>query len=322
MIRTTLYSPESGTTEFGASELISKWEENPESTIWLDMESSDKAEIESYLRRFKIHPLAIQDASRNRHPPKLERFDDYLFLLFRGLDATTTEIDFGVIQLPVFIGKNFLLTRHNKPSVSSNWLYEQIVKKPALMAQGPAALAVKLSNKLLRRYLEILLAFEPRLDEIEEEMFARPNDSLLSELTAHKSNLRHLARIASYHHAIAKELRSNQHPVFVNDLHHEIIDLYEQVERTQSLANLYYEVAKDLTDGYIALSSHRLNKVMQVLTVITVIFVPMTFLAGVYGMNFAFMPELNYRPAYFIVLGLMFLAAVIQLVFFRRKKWI
>ncbi len=322
MIRTTLYFPQSNSTEFGAAELIDKWQANPGSVIWFDLESSDEDEITGYLERFNLHPLAIQDAARNRHPPKIERFDDFLFMLFRGLDATTTEIDFGVIQLPIFVGKNFLVTRHNKPSVSSNWLYEQVEAKPEMMAQGPDALAVKLANKLLRRYLEILLAFEPRLDEIEDEMFDRPKDSLLLELTSHKSHLRHLARIASYHSVITKELKEHHADFFSRSFHHETIDLYEQVERTQSLASLYYEVAKDLTDGYIALSSHRLNKVMQILTVITVIFVPMTFLAGVYGMNFEFMPELSYQPAYFIVLGLMFFAAIIQFVFFKRKKWI
>lgn len=322
MIRTVLYNPASKTTEFGAAELISKWQENPDSIIWFDLESSDEAEIRTYLQRFNLHPLAIQDASRNRHPPKIERFDDFVFLLLRGLDASTTEIDFGVIQLPVFVGKNFLVTRHNKPSVSSNWLYKQIQADPSMMAEGPDTLAVKLANKLLRRYLEILLAFEPRLDEIEDEMFEKPNDALLSELTGYKSNLRHLARIANYHSVIARELKSNPPEAFSHNLVHEITDLYEQVERTQSLASLYYEVAKDLTDGYIALSSHRLNKVMQILTVITVIFVPMTFLAGVYGMNFEFMPELSYEPAYFIVLGLMIIAAVIQFIFFKRKNWI
>jgi len=322
MIRTALYSPDTQTTEFGSEELLSKWEANQDTTIWFDLESSDEEEITSYLSRFNLHPLAIQDASRNRHPPKIERFDNFLFLLFRGLDASTTEIDFGVIQLPVFVGKNFLVTRHNKPSTSANWLYEKLRADPALMGAGPDTLAVKLSNRLLRRYLEILLAFEPRLDEIEDEMFDRPRDALLSELTNHKSHLRHLARIANYHRTIARELKNNPPAIFANNLQHEIIDLYEQVERTQSLANLYYEVAKDLTDSYIALASHRLNKVMQILTVITVIFVPMTFLAGVYGMNFEFMPELNYRPAYFIVLGLMFFAAILQFIFFKRKKWI
>jgi magnesium transporter len=101
-----------------------------------------------------------------------------------------------------------------------------------------------------------------------------------------------------------------------------LIDFYEQVERTQSLATLHYQIASDLTDGYLGMSSHRLNRVMQILTIITVIFVPLTFLAGIYGMNFENMPELSTRSGYFIVIAIMFVIAVTQLIYFRKKRWV
>jgi magnesium transporter len=134
--------------------------------------------------------------------------------------------------------------------------------------------------------------------------------------------LRHLNRNANYHKLIAMTLREEPPASFDESLAHEIIDLYEQVERSQSLATLYYDVLSDLSDGYLALSSHRLNKVMQVLTVITVIFVPLTFVAGLYGMNFEYMPELSFRLSYFLVLGFMAVAAIVQLILFRRKGWL
>jgi magnesium transporter len=273
------------------------------------------------LEEFGIHPLAIQDALRARHPPKIETFDDCLFILLRGLDANTTGIEFGVIQLSLFVGSNFFVTRHDKPSVSANGLFDAAVDEPQLMAAGPSALAVQVSGRLTRRYVEILLGLEPRLDAIEDEMFDKPNDALLAELTGYKSRLRHLARIARYHKIVVTELQRPN--AFVDQqLEHEIVDVHDQIERAQSLADLYYEVAADLTDGYLALSSHRLNRVMQILTVITVIFVPLTFLAGIYGMNFENMPELGSRVGYFIVLGVMFVSAVIQLIIFRRKGWV
>ena len=322
MIRVFLSDSNTGETHQGGKELIADWEASDSNLIWVDIGGEPHYSEEALLGGFGIHPLAIQDALRPRHPPKLERFGDFLFILLRGLDADSTGIDFGVIQLSLFIGDRFLLTRHAQPSVSANWLFEELQRDAIVMSEGPGALAVRLSNRLARRYVEILLELEPRLDEIEEQMFRQPDDTLLAELTGYKSQLRKLSRIANYLQQIAEKLRDSNDPLIGAALSHEIVDLYEQIERTRSLANLHYQISSDLTDGYLGMSSHQLNRVMQILTIITVIFVPLTFLAGIYGMNFENMPELSTRTGYFVVIGIMVLIAVSQLIYFRRKKWL
>ena len=322
MIRVFLSDPNTGESHQGGKELIADWEASDSKLIWVDIGGEPHYSEEALLNGFGIHPLAIQDALRPRHPPKLERFDDFLFILLRGLDADSTGIDFGVIQLSLFIGDRFLLTRHAQPSVSANWLFKEIQRDATVMSEGPGVLAVRLSNRLARRYVEILLELEPRLDEIEEQMFRQPDDTLLAELTGYKSQLRKLSRIANYHQQIAEKLRDYDDPLIGAALSHEIVDLYEQIERTRSLANLHYQASTDLTDGYLGMSSHQLNHVMQILTIITVIFVPLTFLAGIYGMNFENIPELSTRSGYFVVIGTMVLIAVSQLLYFRRKKWL
>ena len=321
MIRAMLFQPDTKSAQFGGEELISDWKQSEAGILWLDIEGGEAEHDRSVLSDFGIHPLAIQDALRPRHPPKIERFDNYWFILMRGLDADSDGIDFGAIQLSIFVGDRFLLSRHSKRSVSANWLFDRLKRDPAWMAEGSASLAIHLSNRLARRYVELLLELEPRLDEIEEEMFEHPDDELLSELTQYRSRLRKLTRIANYHQQIASTLRGTSDSLFDASLSHRIVDLYEQIERTQSLASLFYQIATDLTDGYLGISSHRLNRVMQILTIITVIFVPLTFLAGIYGMNFENMPELSTRTGYFVVIGIMFVIAVMQLIYFRRKRW-
>ena len=322
MIRVTLYDPELAKTRNGGLELLDAWKNSTNQVIWIDIESTSNTDDKELLSQFDIHPLAVQDALRPRHPPKVERFKDFLFILFRGLDADTNDIEFGIIQLSLFVGERFLISRHIGSSLSANWLFEQLQETPNLMTEGPGSLAIRLSNRLARRYVEILLGLETRLDEIEDEMFGEPNDSLLSELTRYKSRLRNINRIASYHEQIAARLRSDKDPLLGDGLEHDIIDLYEQVERTKSLANMHYQIAADLTDGYLGMSSHRLNRVMQILTIITVIFVPLTFLAGIYGMNFQNMPELSSHSGYFVVIAVMFVIAVVQLIYFRKKRWL
>ena len=150
------------------------------------------------------------------------------------------------------------------------------------------------------------------------------NDEILLELTTYKTRLRKLRRIFDYHQKMLSELLN--HSIENNDQHHELThriqDLYERCERVHSLTSMYYEICGDLIEGYLSLSSHRLNLTMQVLTVITAIFVPLSFIAGLYGMNFEYMPELKHPNAYFIALGVMFSTAATLLFIFRRKHWI
>jgi magnesium transporter len=306
MIRTLLFYPDTLKLKQGGEELINLWIESPNAILWLDIEKELALKEQRILERFQIHPLAIQD---------------HLFILLRGLDADTSGIEFGVIQLAIFTGDRLFITRHARKSTSTNWLFTQVTKDPTLLSKDPAVLAVMLASRLVRRYVEILLAFEPRLDEIEEEIFDRPEDALLYELTRHKAKLREIRRIASYHLQVTLEL-ADDISIIGPEHRHEITDVREQIERTVSLADLYYETAKDLTDGYIALSTHRLNRVMQILTIITVIFVPLTFIAGIYGMNFENMPELKSNTGYFIVLGTMATIGSALLYLFRRKGWV
>ena len=134
--------------------------------------------------------------------------------------------------------------------------------------------------------------------------------------------LKKLRRIFHYHERIFYELKNRLFSGIAQDHVHEVNDVYEQQERVNSLASLYYELASDLIDGYISVASHRLNQIMKVLTVIMAIFVPLSFLAGIYGMNFENMPELQSRSGYFILLGVMATIAFVLLIIFRKIRWL
>ena len=322
MIKCALYNPDSESVQNGGIELLDTWQSQPKSTLWIDICKEAEADELALLRQLSFHELAIQDAMRKRHPPKVEVFDDSVFYLLRDLDDVSHGLDSEISQLSMFMRDRLLVTRHRKPSPTVDWVFDAIEADNSKAADGVAAVASRIFNRLVRRYVKLLIEFELRLDELEQEMFDRPNDSLLAELTSYKSRLRYISRNANYHKLIVSELKDDPEKYFSGALTHEIIDLYEQVERSQSLAGVYYDVLKDLSDGYLALSSHRLNRVMQILTVITVIFVPLTFLAGIYGMNFENMPELSFGPSYFVLLGVMAVAAAIQLLLFRRKGWL
>ena len=281
MIRSLIYHQKTQSIIEGDATAIEQWRADPDTIIWVDIQDeSEQDERKLLLETFGLHPLAVQDALRQRHPPKIEAFDDNLFILLRGLDKDTRDINFGVIQLALFVGDRFFVTRHNKDSISADAVWDAVKNEANHHAFACDKLALRLINRVVRRFIDVLLNLEPRLDELETEVFANPKDALLAELTRYKSQLRQLQRIANYHLQIAATLQSHRPEQISAEQKHEIIDIYEQLERSLSLALLYYEIAKDLTDGYLAAASHRLNNVMQILTIFTVTFVPLTFLAG------------------------------------------
>ena len=175
---------------------------------------------------------------------------------------------------------------------------------------------------MVDRYLGILLALEPRLDELEEEIQRQPRDEMLGELAGYKSHLKKLRRIFAYHQQVFSGLRTGALPGFGAEVRHELNDVYEHQERAASLSGLYYELAADLIESYLSIASHRLNQIMKVLTIITAIFVPLSFLAGLYGMNFEYIPELHTHSGYFILLGVMAGIAVALLALFRKQRWL
>jgi magnesium transporter len=323
MIRALLYNKANNSITAGGKELLTVWENDSNTCLWLDLEG-EPAEAEAGLlhKTFGLHKLAIQDAQRTRHPPKLESYGDVAFILLKGLSTQASGLELSTIQLAVFISERFLVTRRTGESPSTDTLYEQARDDVKLFSQGPVALALRLFRLMVDRYLKVLLALEPRLEEIEDEIIRKPDDGLLAEILNYKTELKKFRRVFLYHQQVFHELKSVALPAIGTAREHEIIDVYEQQERAVSLAGLYYELASDLIDGYISVSSHHLNQIMKVLTVVMSIFVPLSFLAGVYGMNFENMPELHSRSGYFILLGIMATLVVVLLTLFRRKRWL
>lgn len=315
---------EDGSLISGGLELMQRWQEDADSRIWIDLDNEAEASELNVMAAFGCHELAIADARRERHPPKMQLFDDHLFLLLRGLDADSKDLDYGTLQIAIFAAPRFLVTRHIKRSVSINY-WRKSHDVGAALAKGGVHLALEIAGTAARRYLDLLLEFEPRLDELEDQLQSHPDDSSMLELTLYKTRLRKLRRVFNYHSRVFENLRElESEALFAStpEFHYSVDAVYEKYERLLSLCSMFYELAGDLIDGYISLSSHQLNNTMRVLTVLTAIFVPLGFLAGLYGMNFDYMPELHWRGGYFILLSIMATIIVSLLVVFRRNRWL
>lgn len=305
----------------GGEELLAQWHATPDSHIWLDIEGAPSDGTRKLLESMYCEELAIDDCFRARHPPKVEHFEHSTFILFRGISRIDENLELLPQQIGMWAGKRHLITVHNGESVSINHLWARAAEQRVF--KGPGLLALNIIHYACGRYLEKLLDFEDRLSDLEDGLLSDHSEDDMKELAGYRSRLRRLRRVFSYHKTLAEHIWRDSSPFLgYDDSSHVRRDVYDRCERLYSLCQMYYEICGDLVEGHISLSSHNLNQTMKVLTIISALFIPMTFIAGIYGMNFEYMPEFGWRYSYFAVLGIMAALAVSMLVLFRRIKWL
>lgn len=321
MIRTQLLTAD-GEWLTGDDELIKRWRCDNTSYIWIDLEGEQPDNEKAILQSLECHRLAIEDVQRYRHPPKTETFDKHTLILYRGLSEFKKDLTFKQMTIALFAGNRCLISCHQRRARGINHYWECAQTENLLVS--PGLLAARIMRFSVGVYLESMLEFEPFLNEMEDSMQEKPNDELMRELIAYQSRLRKLKRIFSYHERLVTNLLNDIPQRLIDedgDIEHGLQDLFERCERLNSLCTMYYEICGDLINGYLSISSHQLNNTMKVLTVITAIFVPLTFIVGVYGMNFDNMPELHWHYGYFYVLLSMLLFATAASIF-AYKKWL
>jgi magnesium transporter len=321
MIRTQLLTA-AGEWLTGSQELIERWKNDNSGFIWIDLEGENPANEKAILQSLDCHKLAIEDVQRYRHPPKTETFDKHTLILYRGITEFNRDLTFKQMTVALFAGDRCLISCHPHPSTGINNYWQHAQQENLLVS--PGLLASRIMRFSVGRYLDFILEFEPSLNELEDSMQESANDEIMREVIAYQSRLRKLRRIFSYHERLVTNLLKNIPQRLIDedgDIEHALQELYERCERLHSLSAMYYEICGDLINGYLSISSHQLNNTMRVLTVITAIFVPLTFIVGVYGMNFDNIPELHWRYGYYFTwAGMIMFAGAASI--FAYKKWL
>jgi magnesium transporter len=311
-----------GNVQQGGHELLEQWREQGESWLWIDLQDEDPGAEKTFLcNELGLDAFAVAEAQRRRHPPGFTARPDYFYLLAKPLTSDSEDLDFSTLQLAIFAAPRLLVTRHSKRSRFISLLHKRLVNE-GCEGESPISLTAAITRRITERYGQILLDLEARLDEIEDLLYESRGDDLMKELVGYNTALRKMRRILAYHTNAFDLMRNHFDPANPDHAHEEFNDIYSQMQRFYSLAEMYQNVINDLIEGYISLNAHHLNQIMKVLTIVTVIFVPLTLLVGIYGMNFENIPELKSHYGYFILLTVMFLIASGQLYLFRRVRWL
>lgn len=284
---------------------------------WIDFNAPTEEEIEFLREPLKFHPLSIEDCIHTLQRPKLDYYDDYHFFVFQALNSETMHKE----EVDLFLGPNYIITFHsdNTREVEDVWMRLELSKTPA--EWNPSIVLYHVLDKIVDNYFPHVYRIEDLLNEIDENSSDRSMEELLEDLfdTRHELlSLRHtitpmrdLAYRMINSHRLSGVLEQKE---YFADIHDHLLRLAEKVEASR-------ELTTDIRDSYLSMNAHETNRVMKVLTVITTIFMPLTFIAGIYGMNFEKMPELSWKFGYFGALFAMFIIGIAMFLWFRKKGW-
>ncbi|HEX8071774.1 MAG TPA: magnesium/cobalt transporter CorA [Pyrinomonadaceae bacterium] len=295
-----------------------------ESVIWVDMQEPTLADDELLLNVFKFHPLTVEDCRANRHHPKVEEFPDYIYYIVHGVRTDASPERFNTIELDGFLGRNFVVTYHHEALRAIDLVKQRIRSSPITCQRGSAFLLHQIVDNIVDDYLPVMDDFDERLSQLEDNIFKtrRPTDEILEEILGLKRSVLRLRRISSKQLDVLYRMSHGQFQLISGPVLPFYRDIYDHILRVTDLAESYRDLIGGALDAYLSVVSNRMNEIMKVLTIFSAIMLPLTFIAGVYGMNFDNMPELHSRYGYYGAWAAMLVVAISLLIFFRRRGWI
>jgi magnesium transporter len=291
--------------------------------VWID--STDRnSEIEAFLRdRLAVHPLVIEDIFGDRTTPKVEDYGSFVYIVMHGVrrDAQCPE-SLETIELDIVLGSNWVFTHHSLPTRSVEGLIEELQRNPRVLLRGSAYVVHALLDHLTDHYLPVVDRFDDEIDEIEKSVVEEPSPAMLRKLFLMKRSLQKLRRLSTYHRDLLQRLARGEFELIPDKALPFFRDVYDHFVRIADLADSYREMVTAALEIYMSVTANRTNDIMKVLAMISTIMLPLTFIAGLYGMNFEHIPEFKWTYGYPYALSLMAVVSLALCYFFRRRKWI
>ncbi|MGM9923523.1 MAG: magnesium/cobalt transporter CorA [Bacillus sp. (in: firmicutes)] len=285
---------------------------------WVDFNMPTEEESALLNSHFHFHPLAIEDCMLELQRPKLDYYENLSFLVLHAIHAQTLE----ACEIDLFISENYIVSFHFHQLEELDATWEIFQQKNDAFKHSPQEIGYKIIDKIVDAFFPVVQQIEDRLLAIENsDEVKRGKDTVITKTyTVRKDLLKLRQTILPMRDLIYRILESKrfiiqeQKRAYFQDIYDHLLKLSEMIESNRQLT-------ADIRDNYISMNSFRMNNIMKTLTVITTIFMPLTFLAGIYGMNFVNMPELNWHYGYFIVLGIMAIGGIAMFLWFKAKGW-
>jgi magnesium transporter len=294
-------------------------------TTWINICGlSNISLIEEIATYYKLHPLTVEDILGVQQRPKIEEFDDYLFIVLKKLSWNKKKNTFATEQVSCVLGENFVLTFQESESSLFKNIYERIQSKSQqrLRQQKGDYLFYRCLDTIVDEYFVVLEGVGEQIEKIEEEIITAPTPKVSRRLYKLKRQMLNIRKSVWPMREVINHL-SQANETFVTSFTRVYLrDLYDHTAQALDTIETFRDMLSGMLDVYLSSLTARMNEIMKVLTIISTIFIPITFVASVYGMNFLFMPELHLRYGYPAVLSVMLMIVITMLIYFRNKKWL
>ena len=292
-------------------------------TVWVDLDGRGPDEEKILSETFGFHPLVIEDVFGDTAHPKIENYDDYLYVIVHGIDRDAEDPKkLETLELDLLIGKRYVVTHHRKPMRSVEGALADLKRNSKILHKGPAFLAHAILDHLTDHYLPVMDRFTEQIEELEAQVLKKPGPHCLDAVFSLRRSLQAIRRVSVHQKEALHRLARGEFALIPKPALPFFRDVYDHFVRVSDLTDSYRELISSALEAYMSVQSNRLNEVMKVLSLISTVMLPMTFIAGVYGMNFDHMPELHWRYGYAFAWLLMGGVGVSLYALFWFRRWL
>jgi magnesium transporter len=307
----------------GGVELIDAFSRQSHDKLWVDILDPEPEVLEPLLEeRFGFHELAAEDSLSPNTLPKYDAFQEYDFFIFRAVDVNVHEHGSQTYKLAAFLGRNFLFTVHREKMVPVDDICNRLPNDIRILSNGPDFLLYSIVDEMVDAHFPLLESIEEAVDELQETIFKDAHPQHLDELLHLKRDINILRRQSLPQRELLNQI-SRGDAQFIQKEHLIYFrDLYDHMFRISETIDVERDMMAGTMEAYLSVIANRTNEIMKVLTIFSAIMLPLTLIAGVYGMNFGNLPELHWHYGYWYALGLMGVTAAVMLIWFRRRGWL
>ncbi|MFP3918070.1 magnesium/cobalt transporter CorA [Lysinibacillus telephonicus] len=289
--------------------------------FWVDFSEPTDEELKHLSNTFHFHPLAIEDCVQEFQRPKLDYYNNYTFYVTHIVREERNEIIKE--ELDFFVGESCIVTFHKVPSIEVTKVWTRFLSQESIENWDPYYIFYEILDKIVDNYFPLVYRIEDELEKMVENNQSHSMNFLMNELFETRNMLLNLLHTINPMRDLLYRMLNSHHLNLnrISERREYFSDIYDHLLKLSEMVMTNREVTADIRDSYLSLSSQQTNNVMKLLTIITSIFAPLTFIAGIYGMNFENIPELSWKYGYFLSLGLMALIGVTMLLWFKKKGW-
>ncbi len=291
---------------------------------WINVDGLQEVEVLGAIgERFGLHPLVVEDILHTAQRPKLEDYGEYLFIVLKSLYHGAESGDPEIEQISLVLGPNYVLSFQERAGDEFEPIRERIrANKGRVRKAGADYLGYALVDLIVDQYFVVLERFGDQIEVLEGELIADPTPDTAHAIHHLKQEMALLRKSVWPLREVVSGLERSESPMIHDSTHPYLRDVYDHTVQVIDSVETFRDILSGMLDIYLSSVSNRMNEVMKVLTIISTVFIPLTFVVGVYGMNFEHMPELSWPWAYPLVWLVMVAVAVLMVIFFRQKRWL